>query len=108
MPDASVSADVVAGDVASIANVGAGGLEFLPFYLYGLPTGSYNSTTPTKSSTYGWVTPAFNSLFKSTLVAAEKSSLLLDFALGPNQGAGVPAVPGTAGLSYELLLGTHL
>jgi hypothetical protein len=105
LPDASVPADVVAGDVASIAGVGAGGLEFLPFYLYGLPTGSYNGTTPTNWSTYGWGTPAFKSLFKSTLVAAEKSDVLLDFALGPNQGAGVPAVPGTTGLSYELLLG---
>lgn len=105
LPDASVPADIVASDVASIAGVGAGGLEFLPFYLYGYPTGSYNSTTPTNWSTYGFGTPAFNSLFKNTLLAAKNSSLLLDFALGPNQGAGVPAVPGTTGLSYELLLG---
>lgn len=77
----------------------------MPFYLYGFPTGSYNSTTPTNWSTYGFGTPAFNSIFKNTLQAAQNSNILFDFAIGPNQGAGVPAIPGTLGLSYELLIG---
>ena len=105
LPDASVPAEVVAGDVASVTEIGAGGLEILPYYLYGYPEGRYNESTPTDWSKHGFGTPAFNALFKSTLRAVQTSNVLLDFALGPNQGAGVPAEPGTSGLSYELLIG---
>ena len=44
-------------------------------------------------------------LFKDTLKAAKDAGVLLDLPLGANQGQGVPAVPGTAGLAMQLLMG---
>lgn len=65
LPDASVPADVVQQDIARIAEAGGGGIEFLPFYLYGLPTAqSMNATPPTDWNVYGFGTPAFNDLFR--------------------------------------------
>src|SRR4051812_30701366 len=37
LPDASVSASAVQSDIAALASVSAGGLEFLGFYNYGFP-----------------------------------------------------------------------
>jgi len=84
-------------------SVGGGGLEFLPFYLYGLPTAGYPPVTPTDWDLYGFGTPAFHDLFKSSLQAAQTSGARFDFAVGANQGAGVPAVVETPGLSMELV-----
>ncbi|KAH3511309.1 hypothetical protein KXV55_002464 [Aspergillus fumigatus] len=106
LPDASVPADVVQQDIARIAEAGGGGIEFLPFYLYGLPTAqSMNATPPTDWNVYGFGTPAFNDLFRAALNASKESKVRMDFAIGANQGQGVPAVPGTPGLAVQLLLG---
>ncbi|KAH1741406.1 hypothetical protein KXV22_003371 [Aspergillus fumigatus] len=106
LPDASVPADVVQEDIARIAEAGGGGIEFLPFYLYGLPTAqSMNATPPTDWNVYGFGTPAFNDLFRAALNASKESKVRMDFAIGANQGQGVPAVPGTPGLAVQLLLG---
>ncbi|GAM40137.1 hypothetical protein TCE0_037f12250 [Talaromyces pinophilus] len=104
LPDASVPLEQVASDIASIASVGAGGLEFLPFYLYGLPT-STRSQTPTDWNKYGFGTGAFQSLFKGALRAVKQSDMLMDFGIGANQGQGVPAEPLTEGLAVQLLMG---
>ncbi|CAJ0543781.1 Ff.00g039230.m01.CDS01 [Fusarium sp. VM40] len=101
LPDASVDADIVAQDVASAASVGAGGLEFVPFYEYGgslgqMPTGA-------NWSTYNFGTPAFNALFERVLRAHDEHGLVMDFALGPNQGQGVPAKPDDQGLQWDMV-----
>ncbi|KAH1379329.1 hypothetical protein KXX49_006926, partial [Aspergillus fumigatus] len=104
LPDASVPADVVQEDIARIAEAGGGGIEFLPFYLYGLPTAqSMNATPPTDWNVYGFGTPAFNDLFRAALNASKESKVRMDFAIGANQGQGVPAVPGTPGLAVQLV-----
>lgn len=54
---------------------------------------------------YGFGTPAYVALFKDALNAAKDAGILLDLAVGANQGQGVPAVPGTAGLAMQLLMG---
>ncbi|KAL1880144.1 hypothetical protein Daus18300_001507 [Diaporthe australafricana] len=113
LPDASVSADIVAKDISSLASVGAGGIEYLPFYFYGLvyaqliPVPEGPIEPPTDWNIYGFGDTAFNELFKETLKAikAEGNGFNIDFALGPNQGAGVPSEPGTEGLSYEIAPG---
>lgn len=94
LPDASVVAEAVAADVASLAVAGAGGLELLPFYNYGQPPVS------TDWSVYGFGTPAFAALFRAVLASVNGTAALtgggggpltLDFAVGANQAAGVPA-----------------
>lgn len=104
LPDASVPHEVVAKDISDIATAGAGGLEFLAFELYGLPHFyGEKPETPTDWSKYGFGTPAFVSLFKSALKATVDAGITLDFAMGANQAQGVPAEPGTPGLSFELV-----
>ncbi|CZR63542.1 uncharacterized protein PAC_13439 [Phialocephala subalpina] len=103
LPDASVPSGVLRQDIASIASVGGGGLEFLPFYLYGDVVGA--ATPPTDWNTYGFGTPAFRDLFQVALEAAKDNKLLFDFAVGANQGQGVPSAPGTPGLAMELRYG---
>lgn len=83
--------------------MGAGGLEFVPFYLYGDVVGV--ATPPTDWSTYGFGTSAFRGVFQVALEAANENELLFDFAVGANQGQGVPSVPGTPGLAVELRYG---
>ncbi|EMD67440.1 hypothetical protein COCSADRAFT_157824 [Bipolaris sorokiniana ND90Pr] len=100
LPDASVTHDSVQNDVRQIAAVGGGGLEFLPFYNYGL------GPALTDWSIYGFGTDAFNKLFQAALDTASTLRLAFDFALGPNQGAGVPSEVETPGLAKTLVYGS--
>ena len=59
---------------------------------------------PDDWSTYGWGTPAWVTLMKTALQATSDSGLLMDFAMGPNQGQGVPAVEGSEGLAWDIAL----
>ncbi|KAK3684141.1 hypothetical protein B0T22DRAFT_383697 [Podospora appendiculata] len=102
LPDASVPASAVQSDVSEIAKVSEGGLEFLGFYNYGFGPMS------TDWSLYGFGTAKFKEVFKAALDTAAKYGLALDFAIGPATGAGVPAIPQTAGLAMELVYGTKL
>lgn len=93
--------------------VGAGGLEMLPFYLYGTGIATDDSLGLTNNpvanlpdwNVYGFGTPAFVSLFKDALNSAKEAGVYMDFALGCQAGQGVPSEPGTAGLAVELLMG---
>lgn len=113
LPDASASAEIVAKDISSLADIGAGGIAYLPFYFYGLvyaqlvPVPDGPIEPPTDWSIYGFGDTAFNELFKETLkvIKDQGNGFSIDFALGPNQGAGVPSEPGTEGLSYEIVPG---
>ncbi|KAH8161073.1 hypothetical protein CIB48_g7179 [Xylaria polymorpha] len=55
-PEASVPHHSVTRDIDEVAAVGGGGIEFLPFYNYGL------GPATTDWSIYGFGTEAFNSL----------------------------------------------
>lgn len=109
--------EYVVRDIHEAKSMGAGGLEFLPFYAYGAGDESNRRNMATNPDQplvepdfpdwdiYGFGTPAYVALFKDALQAAKDAGILLDLPLGANQGQGVPAVPGTAGLSMQLLMG---
>lgn len=101
LPDASVNAKTVQDNIKSAGEIGAGGVEFLPFYNYG----GQLSPAPNGSdwSKYGFGTPAFRELFLAALRAHKEAGLAMDFALGPNQGQGVPADPTDEGLQWDLV-----
>ncbi|OAG01255.1 uncharacterized protein CC84DRAFT_280989 [Paraphaeosphaeria sporulosa] len=111
LPDASVPSNAVANDIRAAKAAGAGGLELLPFYLYGQGEESYRrngaEVVPDLPdwSKYGFGTDAFVDLFKDSLQAAQDAGILLDYALSPNQGQGIPSEPATPGLAVELLMG---
>lgn len=58
---------------------------------------------PVDWTTYGWGTDAWKHLQDVALRASKELGLVLDFALGPNQGAGVPAQPDDEGVMWQLL-----
>ena len=105
IPDASVDLDVVADDFAKAKDVGMGGLELLGYYLYG----NYPSViaeggpVPVDWTNYGWGTPAWKELMTVALKATKENGMVMDFAQGPNQGAGVPAKPNDDGLMWDLV-----
>lgn len=117
LPDASIPSEFIIRDIHEAKAIGAGGLEFLPFYAYGAGDESYkrnleqNPNQPLVEpdfpdwDIYGFGTPAYKALFKDALKAARDAGILLDLPVGANQAQGVPAVPGTAGLSVQLLMG---
>jgi hypothetical protein len=98
LPDSSVDADLIASNIIDAGLKGAGGVEYLPFSGYGgdLPPGS-------DWVTYGFGTPAFKDQFRSALLGHQQHGLSMDFALGPNQGQGVPAFPNNEGLMWDLV-----
>ncbi|KAK4186481.1 hypothetical protein QBC35DRAFT_553987 [Podospora australis] len=99
-PDASVSASAIASDISALANVSAGGLQFLPFFNQG-----FSQPTTTDWSTYGFGGAAYKRLLHEALRATDQHGLIFDFAMGPHTGDGVPAVPRTEGLAMELVYG---
>lgn len=113
LPDGSVSSAIVNRDISSMASIGAGGVEFLPFYLYGLVYANIDESSappgsiapPTDWSIYGFGDEAFKALFKDALQAVKDigDGFVIDFPLGPNQGAGVPSAPSSEGLAVHLV-----
>ncbi|KAJ0417245.1 hypothetical protein BJY00DRAFT_325726 [Aspergillus carlsbadensis] len=103
LPDASVDNDVVARDIRYTSDIGAGGVELVPFFEYG---GSLNPNPPVDWSTYNFGTAPFVNLFKTALEAHAEHGLVMDFALGPNQGQGVPAEPDNEGLQWDMVPST--
>ncbi|KAI0533554.1 hypothetical protein GGR58DRAFT_109359 [Xylaria digitata] len=101
LPDASADVDAVVRDVADIAAVGAGGLEFLPYYQLG--------PIPTNWSEYGFGSESHRTIFRAVMDAVAEHEILLDFSVGGNQGQGVPSEPEEVGLALELvwLLSAH-
>ncbi|KAJ5440168.1 uncharacterized protein N7458_011166 [Penicillium daleae] len=103
LPDAGVDVQTVQDNIKSAGAIGAGGVEFLPFYNYGgqlspEPTGA-NWTKD------GFGTPTFHKMFLGALEAHKEAGLVMDFPLGPNQGQGVPADPSDEGLQWDLIPG---
>ncbi|GFF73256.1 probable beta-galactosidase A [Aspergillus lentulus] len=101
LPDSSVDEQVVRDDIKSAAAIGAGGVEFLAFYNAG---GVLGGAPPGDDwSKYGFGTPAFTRLFQAALEAHRDAGMVMDFAIGPNQGQGVPAEPNDEGLQWDLV-----
>ncbi|OQE77529.1 hypothetical protein PENNAL_c0060G11756 [Penicillium nalgiovense] len=101
LPDASVDPTVVSSDIRSAAEVGAGGIEFLPYYGYG---GAIGGNPPGSDwVTYGFGSAPLQHLLQVALEAAKENSVLVDIALGPNQGQGVPASPDADGIQWDLV-----
>ncbi|KAF2083369.1 hypothetical protein K490DRAFT_69887 [Saccharata proteae CBS 121410] len=93
---------IVQQDVAHIADVGCGGLEFVPCYQYGLPEQNYGVEAPTNWSEWGFGTEAYRKTFLAALQSAQKNDMLVDFSQAASEGQGVPSEPGTVGLAMEL------
>ncbi|KAJ5511212.1 Glycoside hydrolase family 2 N-terminal [Penicillium expansum] len=101
LPDAGVDPAVVASDIRSAAEVGAGGIEFLAYYGYG---GEIGGTPPGSDwVTYGFGSASFQHILQVALEAAKENSMLVDIALGPNQGQGVPASSDDDGIQWDLV-----
>ncbi|EFX01772.1 secreted protein [Grosmannia clavigera kw1407] len=99
IPDAHVNTSRVAADIAEAGARGAAGVEVLGFYLYGGATGEY---VPVDWNEYGWGTPAWKRVLDAAIQAHLDNGLLMDFAVGPNQGQGVPAEEDDEGLMWDL------
>jgi hypothetical protein len=83
IPDASVDISVVAKDVKSARNVGAGGLELLGYYMYGGPpsNGAGRGTfAPVDWAEFGFGTPAWHAVFKAFVQAHKDNDLIMDFS----------------------------
>ena len=101
LPDASVDIETVQSDIEAAGALGAGAVELLPLYNYG---GSLVGPPDGADwATYGFGTPAFRRVFKASLQAAKKAGIRMDFALGANQGQGVPAEITNPGLHWDLV-----
>ena len=101
LPDASVDPAIVKANIKAAGDIGAGGVEFLPFYNYG---GGRGGAPPGSDwSKYDFGTPPFQVLFRAALEAHRDSGLKMDFSLGANQGQGVPASPDDEGLQWDLV-----
>ncbi|KAL2782982.1 hypothetical protein BJX66DRAFT_330911 [Aspergillus keveii] len=101
LPDPSVDEQCVRDDIKSVADVGAGGVEYLPWY----NAGGFLGPAPPGDDwgKYGVGTPAFNRLFEAALETHRDAGMVMDFSIGPNQGQGVPAAPDDEGLQWDLV-----
>ncbi|KAH9845761.1 alpha-L-rhamnosidase [Teratosphaeria destructans] len=104
IPDASVNLSYVVEDLAQVKAVGAGGVELLGYYLYGnFPSFiAEGGPAPTDWTKDGWGTEAWKALQDTAFQATKDQGLFMDFSLGPNQGAGVPAETGDPGIMWDL------
>lgn len=101
LPDASVDLDILKDDVAQAARIGAGGLEFVPFYNYG---GDLGGPPPGHDwSKYGFGTPAYLKVLHAAADAHAENGLYMDLPFGPSEGQGVPAYPDDDGLQWDLV-----
>ncbi|KAH9205876.1 hypothetical protein DL95DRAFT_316692, partial [Leptodontidium sp. 2 PMI_412] len=87
LPDASIDPAGIAADFKHIGSIGAGGIELCNYYLYGGQIG-----TPVSDwSVYGFGTPAYNKILRAAAQAIKDNGLVIDLAIGPESGQGVPA-----------------
>lgn len=76
-------------------------MEYLPWY----NAGGFLGPNPLGDDwgKYGVGTFVFNRLFQAALEAHRDAGMVMDFAIGPNQGQGVPAAPNDEGLQWDLV-----
>ncbi|KAK3074977.1 hypothetical protein LTR53_002146 [Teratosphaeriaceae sp. CCFEE 6253] len=105
IPDASVDPAVVASDVKAAGEVGMGGMELLGYYLYGGPPSNgagRGLAAPVDWAEYGFGGEAWKHVLEAFVQATVDNGLILDLAIGPNQGTGVPAIENTDGLAWDI------
>jgi hypothetical protein len=100
LPDANVDHNILADDIRALKDIGAGGLEFIPFYNYG-----FGSPDISNWDVYAFGKPAFKDVLLTALESCRANGLVMDFALGASQGQGVPVEPLTPGLAVQLVYG---
>lgn len=100
--DAAVTEESLLADVRGMAAVYSSGLEVILFASYG--------QEPTQDPTiYGYGSDAARRMFDILTIEAARNDLTVDFALGPNQGSGVPVEsPDQEGFNTELVFTTLL
>ncbi|EPQ27536.1 uncharacterized protein PFL1_05074 [Pseudozyma flocculosa PF-1] len=101
--DACLEDAALQRDVAAMADVGSEGFELLSYQSYGQrgPT----LLDPTRCS-FG--SDHFSDVFVDYVEAARQHGMVMDWAMGPNQAAGVPVPPDQVdrpGFNTELVLG---
>lgn len=101
LPDSGVDVEIVQQNIKAAGALGAGGVEFLPFYNYGGELAPEPAGADWSRDGFG--TPAFHKMFLAALHAHQEAGLVMDFPLGPNQGQGVPADPSDEGLQWDLV-----
>ncbi|ETS81939.1 hypothetical protein PFICI_06941 [Pestalotiopsis fici W106-1] len=107
IPDASVEADVISQDVKQAKEAGMGGLELLGYHLYGGPPSNgagRGKFAPVDWAEYGFGGERWYETFRSFAEAIKNNSLVMDFAIGPNQGTGVPAPDDDEGLMWDIYI----
>ncbi|KAF7359451.1 Secreted protein [Mycena sanguinolenta] len=99
--DASVSTDIVRSDIAEIASVGSSGFELLSYQTYG-------GTVLLDPTDYAFGSSRFVDVAAAAVQSAQASGITVDFAMGPNQGAGVPVEDvDMEGMLTELVFGSY-
>ncbi|KAM0325882.1 hypothetical protein ACHAQA_007185 [Verticillium albo-atrum] len=104
LPDGGVDPEVVKSDIKSVGALGAGGVEFVPFYNYG---GQLGGAPPGVDwSKYGFGTPDYLEVMQAALDGHYENELAMDFGFGPSEGQGVPASSDDEGLQWDLIAAT--
>jgi hypothetical protein len=101
--DAYIEPGVLESDVKAMAEVGSEGFELLSYQSYG-----QRGPTLEDPTIFSYGSKLFAETVKSYLIEAKKNGLFMDWAMGPNQAAGVPYDPvevDNPGFNTELVMG---
>ncbi|KAF9261168.1 hypothetical protein L218DRAFT_906097 [Marasmius fiardii PR-910] len=107
--DSSVDLDVLRKDVTEMARVGSSGFELLSYQSYGGFTDVLGGVLIDPINV-AFGSDKFITATETLVRAAKANNITIDFALGPNQGAGVPVKPEDVdqeGMLTELVFGSH-
>ena len=100
VPDADVDDSVLRYDIEQMQQAGWGGVEIICLENYGIELAVVNPAI------YGYGGDKWRARFTSMLRTSKDLGMLVDFALGPTQGASIPILdPDSPGMNTELCYG---
>jgi hypothetical protein len=100
IPDADVNETVLSFDLQQMKSSGWGGVEVIALENYGIELAVVDPAV------YGYGGKDWYDKFNYILHTADELGLLVDFALGPTQGASIPILdPDSPGMNTELAYG---